>query len=688
MVSRGKTHEMVNTPVKWLYILPILFLAIFPTSQGVFADDVYKSIENPEAKAFGNRVCTNKECVKLAAMLLQDRNDKINPCEDFGAYVCGKFKINNDEKTYFHNGARNIHRKLKRILESTPEPNEKPWYNFARSFYKKCLDTTSDVYPGLRDLLNEIGGWPAPTAGTSDWTEFDESFEEYIANIHRKYRVDFFFKVKVFNVQLDNRRQNIIYVTPTLAEFNSSHLEDLSEHGLHLNPKLNFYQFKYELFDTLTFHNKNKVLYNNRLSQSIYGPIAAVKVDFPNFDFEKYFKRLYNGITRVDPETIFVFESPEYFRMFHELFRPRNRRRVANYASILVLQRLLNLPKHHGEKKPRENSCIGIMYSYLLIYPVSQMYIEKHVDHDAIQKVTEMVTLIKEELRESLKNASWLDDKTRASALFKMDKMQDDIGYPKNLFNDTYVEDNWNFPPSPSSESYYQLVARIERKLIASSLLKITQPRDTISWLESILMVNAYYYRQENEIVIQQGLFQLPFHDKKLPDYINYATMGAVVSHEIMHGFDNKGRFHDAFGENVDWWDNTTSIKYDEKTSCYVKQYTAEGVDGLFTLGENIADNVGFKLAYGAYKRLLKKRGVSSEPALPAFEKFTLEKVFFIAYNHEWCSNGQIDVDPNDPHPPPDTRVKMVARNSKHFSKAFNCEKTSPMNPEEKCSIW
>uniref|UniRef100_A0A7E4V683 Neprilysin n=1 Tax=Panagrellus redivivus TaxID=6233 RepID=A0A7E4V683_PANRE len=316
------------------------------------------------------------------------------------------------------------------------------------------------------------------------------------------------------------------------------------------------------------------------------------------------------------------------------------------------------------------------------------MYFEKYFQRDATHKVTEMVKLIKEELRETLKNASWLDDQTRANAILKVDKMAYSVGYPENLFNDTYVDENWNIPPSPSSENFYQLVARMERKFISLSLLKLNRQPATTSWNYPILFANGYYLAKENMITILPGYLKLPFYNQNLPDYVNYAIVGVTIGHEIMHGFDNKGRFYDAFGDAVDWWDNATSVKYMEKANCYVDQYTAEGVDGMFTLGENIADNVGFKLAYGAYKRLLKKRGLSSEPALPAFEKFTLEQVFFIAYNHKFCYNGEWNGDPNDRHTPPDMRVNMVARNSKHFSKAFNCEKTSPMNPEEKCSIW
>uniref|UniRef100_A0A7E4V4Z4 Peptidase_M13 domain-containing protein n=1 Tax=Panagrellus redivivus TaxID=6233 RepID=A0A7E4V4Z4_PANRE len=536
---------MMNTAVRWLSTLPICVLAILLTSQAAFADDVYKSIENPEAKAFGNRVCTNKECAKLAAMLIHNRNEKINPCEDFGAYVCGNFKINSNEIGYHVEGMQTIHRKLKRMMESPPEPNEKPWYNLARSFYKKCLDTTSDVYPGLRVLLDEIGGWPALTA-------------------------------------------------------------------------------------------EIKILYNEMDGEDINGSFAFLKKEIPNFDFEKYFKRLYDGIAPVDPETIVVLEFPEYFKQFHKLFRSENKRKVANYASFLILRHLFRLPitKINRYIPTREANCLYLMYGDLLSYRVTKMYFEKHFDRDAVQKVTEMVKLIKEELRESLKNASWLDDKTRANAILKVDKMAYSVGYPENLLNDTYIEDNWNIPPSPSSESFYQLAARVERKLIASALLQIKLPPDTISWISPILIVNAYYQPSKNKIVIQQGYFQPPFYEKNLPDYINYATIGSIISHEIMHGFDSKGRFYDAFGNVVDWWENAASVKYDEKTKCYVKQYTAEGVDGLATLRENIADNVGFKLAYGAYKRLLKKRGLSTEPALSAFEKFTLEQVFFIAYNH------------------------------------------------------
>uniref|UniRef100_A0A7E4ZWH8 Peptidase_M13_N domain-containing protein n=1 Tax=Panagrellus redivivus TaxID=6233 RepID=A0A7E4ZWH8_PANRE len=439
---------MVNKPVKWLRILPTFLLAIFLTSQTAFAHDVYESIENSEAKAFGNRVCMNKDCVKLAAMFIQDRNDKVNPCEDFPAHICGNFKVNNNDPSYHTEGALILHRKLRRMIKSPPVPNEKPWYNLVRTFYKKCIDTASDIYPGLRVLLDEIGRWPALTAGTNVWTEFHESFEEYIANIHRKYRLYFFFKTIVVNVPVnETTKMNVIYILPAPMELNSSHLNDLSNHGSHFNPKPDSDLFDAELFETLTFHKANNALYDrNSASRQFHGPLSHYKEEFPNFDFAKYFTRLFDGIAPFDPETIVAFESAEYFRQFHKLLRPEYKRKVANYAGISVLQHLfdLRITKINKRIQTREANCFYLMYDDLLVYPISQMYVEKHVDRDVVQKVKEMVKLVKEELRESLETACWLDDKTRARALFKVDKMADSVGYPENLFNDTYVEENWN----------------------------------------------------------------------------------------------------------------------------------------------------------------------------------------------------------------------------------------------------
>uniref|UniRef100_A0A7E4URZ1 Neprilysin n=1 Tax=Panagrellus redivivus TaxID=6233 RepID=A0A7E4URZ1_PANRE len=279
-------------------------------------------------------------------------------------------------------------------------------------------------------------------------------------------------------------------------------------------------------------------------------------------------------------------------------------------------------------------SCI-ILTRDLFKYPLSQLYVKNHFDHDAVvPRVAEMIKLMKEELHKIIKKSDWLDDTTRSNAFKKLDHMKADIGYPENLFDDAFVSDVYNIPPSESSESYSALEARIQRRLRIVELSKISKKIDRTTWegKASIIKSNAHNAPVLNKIIISAGILTLPHFSPNLPDYINYGTIGQIVAHEITHGYDNIGRLYDETGDERDWWKKETVDMYKAKSECLVKQYTKENYDGQLSLGENIADNGGMKLAFNAYKKLMASRGNVPEPALPGFEEFTPESLFFMTY--------------------------------------------------------
>lgn len=196
-----------------------------------------------------------------------------------------------------------------------------------------------------------------------------------------------------------------------------------------------------------------------------------------------------------------------------------------------------------------------------------------------------------------------------------------------------------------------------------------------------------------------------------MPNYVSFAMIGAVISHELTHAFCSQGSRYDEQGNLNDWWDLSTAQRYFDKADCFVGQYEAERVpelggqrvNGRLSLGENIADNGGVKTALRAYSAWAGGQ-TGAEPALPGFQNFSAEQLFFLAYanvsarlpsphgTQNWCSlvhprfAGQLLS--GDVHAPARLRATIPLRNRAEFGRAFGCPLGSPMNPRRKCSLW
>jgi endothelin-converting enzyme len=223
---------------------------------------------------------------------------------------------------------------------------------------------------------------------------------------------------------------------------------------------------------------------------------------------------------------------------------------------------------------------------------------------------------------------------------------------------------------------------------------ELLKPTDRYQWGMTSPTVNAYYNPPLNEIVFPAGIMQMPVFSGELPEYVSYGGFGATAGHELTHGFDDNGSKYDDVGRYREWWDNSTTVRFENKTGCFVKQYsqyTVEGLDGervpvngKLTLGENIADAGGLNAAYRAWK---KRDTAAPNPAILGLEKFTNDQLFFISYANSWCGKmrkeAQLQLVYSNPHPPEDKRIIGPVENSADFRKAFHC----PVK-EAKCDLW
>ncbi|WP_045689936.1 M13 family metallopeptidase, partial [Hymenobacter sp. AT01-02] len=266
-----------------------------------------------------------------------------------------------------------------------------------------------------------------------------------------------------------------------------------------------------------------------------------------------------------------------------------------------------------------------------------QLYVDKAFTPDTKAKAMTMVQNIREAMGEHIRKADWMSETTKQEALKKLNAFTVKIGYP----------DKWKdySALNISRESYLQNVLAARKWAIMDNNSKFGKPIDRAEWGMTPPTVNAYYNPPMNEIVFPAGIMQPPFFDPKADDAVNYGGMGAVIGHEITHGFDDQGRQYDSEGNLRDWWTKEDAAKFEQRADMVGKQYSAFSpldsvfVNGKLTMGENLADLGGLNIAYSALEKQLQK--TYGNGARPKFDGFTPEQRFFLAWAQIWRTNAR-----------------------------------------------
>ena len=235
-------------------------------------------------------------------------------------------------------------------------------------------------------------------------------------------------------------------------------------------------------------------------------------------------------------------------------------------------------------------------------------------------------------------------------------------------------------------------VLRAEQFEVHRGLDKIGKPVDRSEWGMTPPTVNAYYSPLQNNINFPAGILQPPFYDDKLDDAVNFGGVGAVIGHELTHGFDDQGAKFDGDGNLRDWWSKQDEAEFKQRTECIAKEYdqfVAVGdvhLNGHLTLGENTADNGGVRLALMALHEAMKHE------KLGIVDGFTPEQRFFIEFGQIWCQNLSPENARlralSDPHSPGRYRVTGVMQNMPEFQQAFHCPADAPMVSKNACHVW
>jgi putative endopeptidase len=435
---------------------------------------------------------------------------------------------------------------------------------------------------------------------------------------------------------------------------------------------------------------------SRRDPEKIYHKMAVTELSAlaPQFDWVKLFQGL--GAPAIQSLNVAV---PDFFRAMDGVLKQQPMEDLKTYLTWnLVRANILFLPasfqqasfefydktlRGAKEMRARWKRCVDIT-DQQLPDALGKTFVDKTLGDAGKKRTQQMVAAIEKALEKDIRSLDWMTPKTKEQAIVKLHGITNKIGNKNKWLDYAGVQIVRNDP--------YTNSARASSFELARDLAKIGKPVDKTEWGMSQPTVNAYYDPQHNDVNFPAGILQPPFYDNKMDDAVNYGAIGAVIGHELTHGFDDEGRQFDAKGNLRDWWTAEDGKAFEQRTDCLVNQYSAyspvEGVNlnGKLTLGENTADNGGLRIAHMALMDTLGGK----QPA--KIDGFTAEQRFFLGWAQVWCQNVTDEATrlraQTDPHSPGEFRVNGVVSNMPEFQRAFACRANQPMVRGPACRVW
>lgn len=424
---------------------------------------------------------------------------------------------------------------------------------------------------------------------------------------------------------------------------------------------------------------------------------TQIKEKYGNIDWDTYFENL--GIQNLEGANV---SSPDYIEFINNYLPTLSDETIKDYlvydavsdssgvlsddfqeANFEMFGRVMSGKE---EQEPRWKRAMALPNS-MLGEAVGELYVKKFFPDANKQYMLKMVTNLKNALGKHIDALSWMSDDTKQKAHEKLDTFTVKIGYPDKWKDYSEIDID-------PAKSYLENVYAASVWYTQDNYKKLGKPVDKSEWHMTPQTVNAYYNPTTNEICFPAGILQPPYFDPNADDAVNYGAIGVVIGHEMTHGFDDQGRQFDKDGNLADWWNPEDAKRFKELADGLVKQFdeveVAPGVhaNGQFTLGENIADQGGLRVALTAYRDSQK----ASEPQ--TIDGFRPEQRFYLSYANVWAGNIRPEEilvrTKTDPHSLGENRVNVTLKNLEPFFRAFNIKAGDDMyRPEnERVIIW
>jgi endothelin-converting enzyme/putative endopeptidase len=648
-----------------------------------------------------------------------------DPCKDFYQYACGKFDANHpippdqpDVDAFYVLYNVNTAR-LNDILQKAQAggASRSPDEQKIGDYFKACMDTAAIDTQGLKP----IQPWLARIAALKDTPASRASLATLIGDLQRA-GVDSFFGYGEQQDFKDASKQIAFIQQGGLGlpekdyylRTGDKDIEVRHQYTAHIAKMLVLSgepapQAQREADAILALETSlakaSLGVVDMREPEKTYHlvPVANVEAALPHFNLTAYEDAIHSPhVTEINNAT------PDFLP---ELARQLQAADIATIQAYLRYHLLTsvarNLPHQFDDEnfafygttlngtpqqRPRWKRCSSSVDS-ALGEALGKLYVAQYFAGDSKEKTLQMVHDIEAAMGRDIDQITWMSPATKARAHEKLAAVADKIGYPDHW------RDYSRLTISPTDALGNQL--RAEDFENDRQLNKIGKPVDRGEWDMSPPTVNAYYDPSMNDINFPAGILQPPFYDKTQSDAVNYGHIGAVIGHELTHGFDDEGRKFDAKGDLDNWWTPDDLKNFTQRTDCLVKEYSgfdagaAEKpaddvkVNGALTLGENTADNGGALLAFMAYMERAKQDHLDTTTKV---DGFTPAQRFYLAYAQNWCADTRPQAVRSqvltDPHSPDRIRVDGVIPNQPGFADAFSCKVGTPMVPQNSCRVW
>jgi putative endopeptidase len=657
--------------------------------------------------------------VPIPGFDLTSLDRSVNPCDDFYKFACGKFAANHpipadqpgvDQFYALYNVNT---QSLNNILTKTAAGGAERTAEEQKigDYYAACMNTDlieQKGLAGIQPLLDEINGMRNGEPGKLQLPAVMGRLQRLGVNIFFGYGEQQDFKDASKQIASIGQGGLGLPEKDYYLRTGAKDVELRQQYEAHIAKMLTLAgrtpdQAKQEATAILAFETQlaksSMSVTEMRDPEKVYHlePIRQFAATLPGFDFDRFLVAMHSPeVTEINNST------PQYFPALVHVLGTTPMATLKAYMTYHLLtatagqlpkqfdqenfdfygRKLNGQPEQRARWKRCSNNVNGALGEVL-----GKVYVAQYFAGDSKAKMVEMVKDIETAMERDIDQLDWMSPETKVRAKEKLHGVANKIGYP----------DKWR--------DYSGLTVKrddsVGNELRANAfendreLNKIGEPVDHGEWGMTPPTVNAYYDPSMNDINFPAGILQPAFYDRSQDDAVNYGHIGAVIGHELTHGFDDQGKKFDAKGNMADWWTTEDTKKFEARTDCLVNEYggfTAVDdvkVNGKLTLGENTADNGGLLLAYMAYMERAKQEGVDLKAKK---DGFTSPQRFYIAFAQNWCENARPEQVRNqvltDPHSPDHFRANGAIVNQPGFATAFGCRKGSPMVPVNSCRVW
>ncbi|EPZ99818.1 M13 family metallopeptidase [Glaesserella parasuis] len=665
------------------------------------------------ALALGLTACTSKT---YQSTLTEGVDNSVSPQQDFYRYVNGKWvdttQIPSD-RTSWGTLAELNELNEKRSVELLQAVISNP--NFAndekaqrlKALYQSYTDLTAREKLGLSPIQADLS--------RIERIKTFAELEQYLIN-ETKQGNEMLFGWSVF-AHLKNSRQNAIYFSnDSLGLSNDYYQKDTPENRKTLQlyqdyvaQMLHFAQVKNpkQKAKAIVEYEKAiaKTLFTNEQRRDIqkrYNPLsinelakASKHINLAN----------YLNAVGVNTEEVIVWE-PNFLKQFDQLINPQNLALIKDYLRFKTISNAstyLNKALDDAnfafygkqlvgqkQQRPLDKRALRLINNQIG-QEFAQFYVEKFFPATAKKDLLEMAGYLVKAYHQRIDNLSWMSAETKAKAKVKLDKFIVEVGYPNKWKDYSQL----HLKTVEQGGSLYANLREIAKWNYQEALSKIGKPVDLNEWGMLPQVVNASYSPLMNRIVFPAGILQAPLYDMNADPAVNFGAIGAIIGHEITHGFDDSGSKFDGDGNLKEWWTAEDRQKFEALADQLVAQFDKFEVapkifvNGRFTLGENIADLGGLSIAYDALKRYERDHGVT-----PILENFTPDQRFFMSWTRSWRNKATVQAlthqVKSDPHAPGQYRAFAPVLNISGFHNAFNTKQGDAMyRPiNERIKIW